>query len=127
MIDAIFNQPTYQTARAMMDVTALRFEAISSNLANVETPNYKRLDVSPAFESALKDAISSGEPNRLIGMRPSLEIDSRATANARDGNSVTLEDELMAMNQTTLEHQLETQAISSSLLKLRMAITGRAA
>ena len=33
----------------------------------------------------------------------------------------------MKLNQNTLEHTLETQLITSSLLKLRHAITGRAA
>ena len=44
-----------------------------------------------------------------------------------DGNTVQLEDELLAMNQNTLQHTLETQLITGSLLKLRLAITGRAA
>ena len=65
MIDALFNQPTYQAARAALDVTAMRHEAISSNLANLETPNYKRLDVSPAFEAELQQAIASGDTAKL--------------------------------------------------------------
>jgi flagellar basal-body rod protein FlgB len=125
MIDALFNQPSLQAARAMMDVTAMRHEAIASNLANLETPNYKRLDVSPAFESELKQAIASGNTEQLQGMRPSLEADQSASSTNRDGNSVVLEDELLALNQNTLAHQLETQMITGSLLKLRLAITGR--
>ena len=125
MIDAIFNSPGYESAKAMMDVTALRHEAIASNISNVETPNYKRLDVSTTFETALKDAIDSGDPTRLVGMTPYLEIDPRATAMTRDGNTVVLEDELMAMSQNTLAHQFEVKAISGALLKLQMAITGR--
>ena len=125
MIDALFNQPSFQTARAMMDVTALRHEAIASNLANLSTPNYKRLDVSPAFESQLKQAIASGNTEQLQALRPSLEADPTAGSTNRDGNSVVLEDELLAMNQNTLAHQLETQMLTGSLLKLRLAITGR--
>jgi flagellar basal-body rod protein FlgB len=127
MINAIFNQPSYQAARAMMDVTAKRHEAIASNLSNIEVPNYKRIDVSPQFESALKQAVETGDTQQIQSLRPTLEIDRNATTTNRDGNSVVLEDELLAMNQNTLAHQFETQAVSASLLKLRMAITGRAA
>jgi len=45
MIDALFADSYYTAAKKMLDVTALRHEAIASNLANVETPGYKRLDV----------------------------------------------------------------------------------
>ncbi len=127
MINAIFNQPTYQAARAMMDVTALRHEAISSNISNLETPNYKRIDVSPAFENALKQALESGNTQQLQALRPSLEVDRTTEATNRDGNSVVLEEELLAMNQNTLAHQFETQAVTASLLKMRLAITGRPA
>jgi flagellar basal-body rod protein FlgB len=49
MIEALFSDSNYLAAKRMLDVTVLRHEAIASNLANVETPNYKRLDVSPSF------------------------------------------------------------------------------
>ena len=61
MIDALFNQPTYVAAKKMLDVTVLRQEAIASNLANLETPNYKRLDVAPSFEAQLSQAVASGD------------------------------------------------------------------
>lgn len=127
MINGLFNSPTYQAARAMMDVTAARHEAIASNLSNLETPNYKRIDVSPTFETALNRALESGDTQQLQALRPTLEIDASSSATNRDGNSVVLEDELLAMSQNTLAHQFHTQTVTASLLKLRMAITGRPA
>jgi flagellar basal-body rod protein FlgB len=127
MIDALFNQTNYQAARAMLDVTATRHEAIASNLANLETPNYKRLDVNPSFEMELKQALASGDTEKLKNLSPTLSIDQTTTSTNRDGNSVVLEDELLALNQNTLNHTLETQMVTGTLLKLRMAITGRAA
>jgi hypothetical protein len=38
---------------------------------------------------------------------------------------VRVEDELLALNQNFLEHSLETRLITGSLMKLRMAITGK--
>jgi flagellar basal-body rod protein FlgB len=125
MIDALFKQPSYEAARAAMDMTAMRHEAIASNIANLETPNYKRIDVSKSFESELKSAITSGDPERLANLQPSLEVDQTVASTGRDGNTVVLEDELLALNQNTLAHQLETQMVTGALMKLRLAITGR--
>lgn len=125
MIDGLFNQTSYVAAKRLLDVTALRQEAIASNIANVETPHYKRLDVAPAFANELKQAIESNDTSRLATSKPQLAADSSAIAQRHDGNTVDLESELMRMNQNYLEHQLETQLISGSMLKLRLAITGR--
>lgn len=127
MIDAIFNQPSYQAARAMMDVSAIRHEAISSNLGNVESPGYKRIDVSKSFEESLNRALETKDTQQLQALRPTLEVDPSATATGPDGNSVVLEDEMLRMSENTLAYQFHTQAVTSALLKVRMAITGRAA
>lgn len=126
MIEGLFNQTNYVAAKRLLDVTALRQEAIASNIANVETPNYKRLDVAPAFANELRQAIESKDLSRLATSRPQLATDGSAIARRKDGNTVDLESELMRMNQNFLEHQLETQLISGSMMKLRLAITGRA-
>jgi flagellar basal body rod protein FlgB len=49
-----------------------------------------------------------------------------AVASTRDGNTVRLEDEMLNLSQNTLQHAFETQMVSGALLKLRMAITGKA-
>ena len=126
MIEGLFNQTNYVAAKRLLDVTALRQEAIASNIANVETPNYKRLDVAPAFANELQQAIESNDLARLATSQPQLATDGSAIAQRKDGNTVDLESELMRMNQNFLEHQLETQLISGSMMKLRLAITGRA-
>ncbi len=125
MIDAIFNQPGYVTAKKMLDVTALRHEAIASNLANIETPNYRRIDVPPSFSNALKQAILSGDPAQVAGQKPLLAVDAASLSSNRDGNTVQLENELLTLNQNTMDHALETQLVSGQLYRLRMAITGR--
>lgn len=127
MIEALFNQPGYLAAQRMLDAAVMRHEAIASNIANLETPNYKRLDVAPDFSNDLHRALASGEVSQLRTLSPSLGVDTNAVSANRDGNTVNLEHELLAMNQNQLMHTLETQLITGSLLKLRLAITGRAA
>ena len=127
MIDALFSQPNYVATKKMMDATALRHQAIASNIANIETPNYKRLDVAPNFSQELRAALATKNPQKISNLRPQIAEDSSAIAASRDGNTVQLETELMNLNQNTLAHALETQLLTGSLLRLRLAITGRPA
>ncbi|HWI56188.1 MAG TPA: flagellar basal body protein, partial [Bacillota bacterium] len=97
MIDALFSQPNYVAAKKMLDATVLRQEAIASNLANLETPNYRRLDVSSSFSTQLKQAMASANPTQIASVQPHLEPD-----NTQDGNTVQLESELIALNKNYL-------------------------
>src|SRR5882762_6258037 len=98
MIDALFSQSNYLAAKKMLDVTVMRHEAIASNLANIETPNYKRVDVSPTFENQLQQAVASKDPSQLSNVQPQLAVDSSAISGRGDGNTVSLESELLKMN-----------------------------
>ena len=95
MIDALFGNSNYLAAKKMLDANVLRHEAIASNLANIETPNYKRLDVSPSFESQLQQAVASKDPEQLAALQPALTVDPQAVSTRGDGNTVQLETELL--------------------------------
>jgi flagellar basal-body rod protein FlgB len=111
----------------MLDATVLRHEAIASNLANIETPNYKRLDVAPSFENQLRQAVGSRDPAQIAAAQPALQVDTNAVSGRMDGNTVVLESEMLKLNQNMTEHALETQLVTGALLKMRLAITGRSA
>jgi len=65
MIEALFSQPNYLAAKKTLDAVALRQEAIANNLANLETPGYRRVDLSPSFEKQLEQATASGDSSQL--------------------------------------------------------------
>ena len=125
MIEALFNEPNYLAAKKTLDAVALRQQAISTNIANLETPGYKRVDLAPSFRTELDRACASGDPQQLAALKPSLAVDTTAVANSRDGNTVSLENEMMQLNQNAMTHTLETQMLSSLLMRLKMAITGK--
>ena len=125
MIEALFNQPTYLAAKKSLDATVLRQEAIASNLANLETPNYRRIDVAPSFQAQLGQALAAQDPALISRMTPQLQADTTAAAQNRDGNTVQLENELMQLGKNAIAHTLETQLVTGTLLRLRLAITGR--
>ena len=125
MIDALFTNSDYVAAKKMLDVSLLRHQAIASNLANVETPNYKRLDVAPSFETELAQAVASNNSAAIASLQPQLAVDTGAMSGRADGNTVLLETEMLKLNQNTVENSLETQLVNTSLGRLRMAVTGK--
>jgi flagellar basal-body rod protein FlgB len=125
MIDALFNQPNYIAAKKLLEATVLRHEALANNLANIETPGYKRLDIAPSFGSELQRALASQDPAAVSAVEPKFEVDRAAVAQSPDGNTVKLESELVNLQQNTLNHTLATQLLTARLTKLRLAITGR--
>ncbi len=125
MIEALFNQPNFLAANKALDAVVLRQQAIANNIANLETPGYKRMDLAPSFEKALDEAIGSGNAQQIASLKPSLAVDTSAVASSLDGNTVHLENELMQMNQNSVAHSLETQLVSGMLQRMQMAITGK--
>ena len=125
MIDALFNQPNYLAAKKSLDVVALRQQAIAGNIANLETPGYQRMDIAPTFQAELDRACASRNAGDLARLHPTLAPDLTARPNGRDGNTVSLERELLLMSQNTLTNQLETQLVAGTFSKLRTAITGK--
>lgn len=125
MITGLFEQPNYVATKSLLDATVMRHEAIAANLANLETPQYKRIDLDPAFTRELSQAIRGGQVRQTAAFKPRLAIDAQAVAQNRDGNTVQLENELVRLGENQVAHAMETQLISGSLLRLRLAITGR--
>ena len=125
MIEALFNQPNYLAAKKTLDAIVLRQEAIANNIANLETPGYKRVDLAPSFEKELERASATGDTAQIDAVKPTLTVDTTAVASSRDGNTVHLQNELMQMNENALAHSLETQLVSGMLQRMQMAITGK--
>jgi flagellar basal-body rod protein FlgB len=126
MIDPIFQSDNYQLARKLLDAAALRQEAIAANIANAETPGYRRLDVATDFADQLKARARTGDLNRDGDtLRPTLAQDPHARTIRPDGNSVDIEKELLAMNKNAVEYEFLTDVVSKNIKQLKMAITGR--
>jgi flagellar basal-body rod protein FlgB len=126
MIDPIFHSDNYQLARKLLDASVLRHEAIATNVANAETPGFRRLDVAPDFATQLKARMAAGDfAANAETIRPQLAEDLTARTVRPDGNSVELERELLLMNKNAVEHEFLTELVSSNIKQLKMAITGR--
>ncbi len=100
------------------DASWLRNEAISNNIANATTPNYKRQDV--AFEAELKKALgynrfqsmdSKVHNVRNHRLRAQVYTDYANYSYRLDGNNVDIENE----NVMLAENQLKYQGLLSSI------------
>jgi len=123
MVDPIFSSEIYQLAGKLMDASVLRQDAIAANLANAETPGYRRMDLSPDFAAQLKASSENGSLSDAPN--PTLVEDPNARAVRADGNNVEIEHELLAMNQSSVEYEYEANIVTSNIKQLKMAISGQ--
>lgn len=123
MIQALFSGENHMIARKLLDAAVLRHEALAANIANAETPGYRRVDLAPDFAANLKAAAMRGD--RPAAARATIVEDAAAKAMRPDGNNVELEKEIMFLSRNSTEHAFLTQLVSSDLRSLRMAISGR--
>lgn len=100
------------------DAAWQRNEAISNNIANVDTPGYKRQDV--AFESVLQQALGNKRYQsmddkvanvNLSRLRGRAYVDYANYSYRLDGNNVDIENE----NVMLAENQLKYQGLISSI------------
>jgi flagellar basal-body rod protein FlgB len=124
MIEKLFSSPTYDASKRLLDISLKRHEALSLNLANVESPGYKRVDLPKDFQNALRQAIQGGTGGGVAV--PELVQDLDSAAQRKDGNNVVLQDELLAMNKNAAEYEVLTEFVSGSMKTLKMAILGHA-
>ncbi len=125
MVDPIFQSDNYHIARKLLDAAALRQEALAANIANAETPGYRRLDINPDFAEQLKASAGTGNLAQTVGLQPKLVEDTSARTVRPDGNSVEIDHELLAMNRNAVEYEFLAEVVSRNIKQLKMAITGR--
>jgi flagellar basal-body rod protein FlgB len=125
LVASLFASDNYTAVKKMMDVSAMRHAAIASNLANVSTPGYKRVDLSKSFEDELKSRINSRDAQAITAAVPRTEMDTTTPATRADGNNVQIDHELLNMSKNTMNFDALTNFASGSLKQLKMAITGR--
>lgn len=125
MIDQIYERENYVLAKKLLDVSHARHEAISGNLANAETPGYKRVDIKTDFAEQLKKLAKSNDIESISALRATLKTDLNSPSVRPDGNNVQLDSELMMMNENAMQYEFLTQYTADSMKRIKTAITGR--
>jgi flagellar basal-body rod protein FlgB len=124
MLDPIFQSGNFQMAQKLLDGAALRQQAIAANIANSETPGYRRVDLSPDFAEQLKSSYQAGA-GVADAVQPKLTEDTSARSTRPDGNSVDLTGELLAMDKNSVDYSYLSEVVSQNIKQLKIAITGQ--
>lgn len=105
----------------VLDAAALRHRVISQNVANVNTPGYRRREV--AFEADMAKALASPGGATTAQVKPQVVV---ADGPERvDGNTVDIDREMNDLTKNALLYQAATQIVASRVAALRSAIAGR--
>ncbi|RPF42914.1 flagellar basal-body rod protein FlgB [Thermodesulfitimonas autotrophica] len=130
---SIFNDPVKVALAKTLDAAALRQRVIADNIANADTPGFKKGTVE--FEAALRQVLG-GEPLALkttdprhIGSGSLSSVAPRVervttTTQRTDGNNVDVEEEMINLVTNNLTYQAAVRFISGKFSSLRYVISG---
>jgi flagellar basal-body rod protein FlgB len=98
---------TQQLLEAAMRGSWQRETALTSNIANADTPGYKRQEVN--FESELQSAMSNGEELGQLQFQTEVQPEE----DGPNGTSVSVDQESAKLAENGLDYQALTQVIST--------------
>lgn len=118
-----------------IDASVLKSEAISQNISNVDTPNYKRKDVK--FEEILRETLDTGgvkgvrtDPRHIpIGEADFSNINPKVTEDASrnnmrlDGNNVDINTEMAQLAKNTIKYNALVKKLGGQYKKLISVIS----
>jgi flagellar basal-body rod protein FlgB len=124
-----FGDSTIGVARAWLQGLGRRQEAISNNIANIDTPGYRAQDV--PFEAELRRAIASGtvglvttDPRHInpggrqdsgIGLQQAQQL----TSSRLDSNDVDIDQEMVKLSETQMRYQAASTALTQRFATIR--------
>jgi flagellar basal-body rod protein FlgB len=106
----------------LLDAASLRHRVIAQNVANVNTPGYRRRDV--AFDDALARELDRGSDSQPASVRP-MVIEAAGGTLRQDGNNVDIDAEMGRLNKNTLLYGAYSQILAAKIAAMKAAISGR--
>ena len=104
----------YGLMKMGLDATELRSRTIANNIANINTPNYKRRYVT--FEDSLKNEINNAKIE--------VKVDKYSVVR-EDGNNVDLENEKVNQAASSLQYNALVSLTNTKLAMTKSVIAGR--
>jgi len=101
---------------------ALRQRAVANNVANLQTPGYRRLDV--RFEQLLAKAMESGEDFDVEELEPEL-YQPKNTAVNPNGNDVNLDVEVGELVKNSLREKAFVRLLNKKYTQIDQAVNNR--
>ncbi len=98
---------------------SLRQKAIANNIANLETPGYRRIDIK--FEELLAKALNSPGAVELSEVEPQIHQPKRTPVKS-NGNDVNLESEVGQMVKNTLRYKAYIRLLNKKYNQMELAM-----
>jgi flagellar basal-body rod protein FlgB len=130
----MFGDSTIGTIGGWLRGLSQRQDAISNNIANIDTPGYQREEA--PFETELARQIGSGTQQLLTSDPRHIAVGSRLsnqlgmdpaqllTSSRMDGNNVDIDQEMVSLSETQMRYQAATSALNIKLNTLKDVIQG---
>jgi flagellar basal-body rod protein FlgB len=99
--------------------SAARQQVLANNIANANTPNFKRSDLD--FQSQLISALQAGGPSAVENLAYSPKVDTESPVQA-NGNNVNVDTEMAAMSQNAIDYQSLVEIAAARMKMLQSAI-----
>lgn len=107
--------------QAGIKAEGIRQKAIASNVANIETPGYRRFDIK--FDQILQKALQSGGDLDPEQLEPEL-YQPMNTQIQENGNDVNLELEVGQMIENSIRHKAYTRLLQKKYKQIELALGG---
>ena len=137
MIEKFLSTPTQKLLNQALNASQLRNDVIANNIANVDTPGFKRSEV--VFEDNIRQALHNQTKNAKLkttnirhiqvgshGVIMPAEIKTLQGLTYRnDGNNVDIDVENAKLAKNKILYDAVGDSFSKEIKLLRLAITGR--
>lgn len=135
MCMTIMDKPSFQILERSLDAASLRQKVIANNIANVDTPFFKRSEVK--FEDLLRDRMNGA--STITGIRtnprhfyigaavqaaPQVVQDNSSVMN-NNMNNVDIDTEMASMAKNQLNYNVLVQQVNNDFQMMRTAIDAR--
>ena len=106
----------------LLDLTTTKNKVIANNIANANTPGFKKYDVS--FQKELVKAVESKNIDKIKDIHEKIALSGdKSTRN--DGNNVDLDKELVSFYHTSDRHNLYLEILNKKFKGMVAAIQSK--
>ena len=120
LLDAMYS-PSLDAMQHALSLASKRETMLHANLANANTPGYKRKDID--FNISLDEALGKSSASRIGDMtQATRQAESDQTSINADGNNVDMEKEVQGIAETQLRFAALSQMAAAYFSDLKSAI-----
>lgn len=135
----LLNSASFQRLESAVQAAEMRQRVISNNIANVDTPHFKRSEV--LFETLLQQSLGSNQKMQIAGKRtdnrhiaigsevakiPVAKVTTdQSTSMGNNNNNVDVDSEMALLAKNQLNYSFYIQQLNHDMKMMSIAIEGR--